>query len=438
MPLDLGETARQFDRLAAQARQSASDMDDRLGELLRRAAALPPAAAVSTAGRPFLAAQPLGPLTGAWPPPPPPPEGWTVAAVDGSHIDIDRHLPAACYLLNLGGCLLTYGAQPGARLFSRPHLAAAPEELYIAGPAVPIAPAPAPAGNPGNPAGTPEAAPPGVSEAAPAGAPEEVEVSGAVLGLVRTVRELETLADEMERERPPDAPAPLPLLGLLDGSLALWGLAGQGYPAFLRQALIADGLLPALDRIQALAQSRPAAVAAYVSYPRSAEVVNALRGALCPHPAAACAQRCNHRRAGAPPCTLADGLLDRDLFGRLLAPGWRSPLYRTNSSVPRDYYGAGRQVCFFYLNAGTEIGRVEMPSWAAEDETLRPLTHALIWDQCQRGQGYPAALSEAHEQAVIKGPDRRAFRRMLAEALQRQGLPPTTSEKDRAKRHPWL
>ena len=123
---------------------------------------------------------------------------------------------------------------------------------------------------------------------------------------------------------------------------------------------------------------------------------------------------------------------------RLLAPGWRSPLYRTNSSVPRDYYGAGRQVCFFYLNAGTEIGRVEMPSWVAEDETLRPLTHALIWDQCQRGQGYPAALSEAHEQAVIKGADRRAFRRMLAEALQRQGLPPTTSEKDRAKRHPWL
>lgn len=416
MPLDLGETARQFDRLAAQARQSAADRDDRLGELLRCAAAVPPeaAAAIPTAGRPFLAAQPLGPLTGAYPPPPAPSAGWSVAAVDGSHIDVDRHLPAACYLLNLGGCLLTYGAQPGARLFSRPHLAVDPEELYIA--------------DPGGP-------PPDAPDPESAGAPEEVEVSGAVLGLVRTVRELETLAGEMER---PPAAAPPPLLGLLDGSLALWGLAGRGYPPFLRQAIISDGLLPALDRIKALAQSRPAAVAAYVSYPRSAEVVNALRCALCPHPAAACAQRCNHRRAGPPPCTLADGLLDRDLFGRLLAPGWRSPLYRSHSSVPRDYYGAGRQVCFFYLNAGTEIGRVEIPAWVAEDETLLPLTHALIWDQCQRGQGYPAALSEAHEQAVVKGADRRAYRRMLAEALQRQGLPAATSAKDHAKRQPWL
>ena len=56
------------------------------------------------------------------------------ASVDGSHIDVDRHLPVPCYLLNLGGCVLTYGAQPDAHFFSRPHLAAKPDELYLSDP----------------------------------------------------------------------------------------------------------------------------------------------------------------------------------------------------------------------------------------------------------------------------------------------------------------
>ena len=48
------------------------------------------------------------------------------------------------------------------------------------------------------------------------------------------------------------------------------------------------------------------------------------------------------------------------------------------------------------------------------------------------------AISEAHEQAVINGADRQFFKQMLAEALEREGLPVYTSEKDRSKRTPWL
>jgi hypothetical protein len=30
-------------------------------------------------------------------------------------------------------------------------------------------------------------------------------------------------------------------------------------------------------------------------------------------------------------------------------------------------------------------------------------------DQCAKGRGYPVALSEAHEQAVVRAADRRSF-----------------------------
>ena len=105
--------------------------------------------------------------------------------------------------------------------------------------------------------------------------------------------------------------------------------------------------------------------------------------------------------------------------------------------MPRESYGK-HQVYFYYLNVGPEIARVEIPHWVAKDETLLSLGHSLILDQCRRGQGYPVAISEAHEQVVITGSDRQMFKRMMAEALEREGLPVYTSEKERSKRTPWV
>jgi hypothetical protein len=48
------------------------------------------------------------------------------------------------------------------------------------------------------------------------------------------------------------------------------------------------------------------------------------------------------------------------------------------------------------------------------------------------------AISEAHEQAVVRTSDRRVFKDMVAEALGRQGLPSYISEKERSKRTPWV
>ena len=241
MSLDLGETVLQLDRVTRNLGQDHPDRRNQLAQLLRDAAAVTPAEAQSKTERfydPFLAAQVVDTLLGQVAPPPAPAD-WLAAAVDGSHIDVDRPLPVPCYLLNLGGCVLTYGAQPDARFFSRPHLAAEPDELYLSDPERPT---------------------------------DEEQVTGNLLGLYRTVRELERLA-EVVRDCPPD----LPTLALVDGTLVLWGLAGQGYRPFIREFIIDEGLLPALEQFRQLAQERRVTLAAYVSLPRVTEVANAIR-----------------------------------------------------------------------------------------------------------------------------------------------------------------
>ena len=402
MPLDLGETLTQLDQMAQHLGNTRTDRTGRLAAFVAAASQVSLATAKEKTryepGRPFLAAQVTDALIGSHSPTAPP-RDWCVASVDGSHIDVDRHLPATCHLVNLGGCLLTYGSHPDAQFFSRPHLATDPVDLYLT--------------NPANPA-------------------QEEPVTGPLLGLVRTVQELKRLV-QMVEECPPD----LPTLALIDGSLVLWGLSGQGYRPFVRDAIIGHGLLAALDRLRELSQRRIVTLAAYVSLPRSTEVVNAVRCCFCTQDPLQCRDSCSNRRSVHKPCDMANDILDREMFQLLLNPGFRSPLYLTNSSVSREYYGE-HQVYFYYIHGETEIGRVEVPQWVANDENLLALSHTLILDQCKRGQGYPVAISEAHEQAVITGSDRQIFKQMVTETLERQGLPAYTSEKERSKRTPWV
>ena len=403
MPLDLGDIVPQLEELALRLGHTKGDRELRLNALLETAAGVDAATAEeitqAAQDRPFLAAMAVDGLLGSREPPSPPSD-WCVAAVDGSHVDVDRHLPVSCFLINLGGCILTYGSRPDATCFSQVHLATDAPELYIV--------------DPGNPS-------------------QEEAITGALLGLMRTVAELERLV-EAARQSPPE----LPILALVDGSLVLWGLSGQGYRPFVRDAIIRDRLLPALEELRGLAQSRSLTLAAYVSFPRSTEVVNAVRCCLCLHDSAQCRRSCGPRRSACSPCDLANEFLDRELFQRILPPGWRSPVYWTNSSVPREHYGGEQQVYFYYMHVGQEIARVEVPQWVAREEGLLALGHSLILDQCRRGQGYPVAISEAHEQAAVRPSDRRIFKQMVAEALERQGLAAHTSEKDRSKRTPWV
>ena len=399
MPLDWHHVATQMDALAADLQTQGTEHSSRLDRALETFASADPAVINDKRAKgkvtwlvPGLPANPA-----AHHPPALPPSDYRALAVDGSHIDVDRHLPVRCALVNVSKVALRYGAQPSARLESHPRLYTG-EDLALSD---------------------------------PVGAREQ-PLEGPLLGIKRSLDEVVALTDLVE-----NVTDDLPTLALIDGSLILWGLAGQAYPEYVRQALITQGLLPALDRLKSIAAQQPLALAAYISLPRSTEVVNALRLAVCPYQPVNCDRHCGQLRPGERPCDAVGGLLDRELFTRTLAPGERSAVFTSTSSIVERYY-AEHAVAFYYLNAGEELARVEVPAWVAQEEALLHLTHSLILDQCRKGLGYPSAIMEAHEQAVIGGAERDLFRQMVEETLAERRLPVYTSEKARSKRLRWL
>ena len=112
-------------------------------------------------------------------------------------------------------------------------------------------------------------------------------------------------------------------------------------------------------------------------------------------------------------------------------------MFASSSQLVANHYG-GQDIHFFYVHAGEEIGRVEVPSWVADDQALLELTHSMVVDQCRRGPGYPVALMEADEQAVVSGSDRQNFTRLVDQALYSQKMPVYTSQKNESKRRRWV
>jgi len=325
--------------------------------------------------------------------PPLPPE-FTVLASDGSHIDVDRHRATRCYLINIGTAVLNYGAAPDAALDSFPHLYSEDEDLVIV-----------PAGVKGR----------------------EQPIEGALLGIKRAVEECRQLA-KLATELPQDSPS----LALLDGSLILWGL--EAYPEFVAEALLDRGFLSYLEELRKLNNGRRLALASYISFTRSTDVVNVLRLAICPYEFPDCDRYCP---TGEKDCDRVAGVQDRELFSNLLGRGERSAVFISQSSVVQKRYGA-HQVYFFYLRLDDEVARVELPQWVAMDESLLGLVHSLVLDQCRRGQGYPVALSEAHEKAVVTGADREQFWQLVESSMFEEHMPTPTSAKSFSKRTRWV
>jgi hypothetical protein len=328
---------------------------------------------------------------------PPPPKEYAVIASDGSHIDVDRHRSIRCYLINIGTASLSYGTNPDATLGSYPNLYSSDEDLVMV---------------------SPEG--------------REQPVEGALLGIKRSVEECRYLTQILSEFR-----QELPTLALLDGSLILWGLASKDCPEFVVDALLDKSFLRYLDDIRKLSKERTIALASYISYPRSTDVVNALRVALCLHDTADCDHYCAQSPSGKRECDAVASVQDRELFSEILAAGERSALFTSQSQIVQKRYGAHR-VYFFYLKVDEEIARVEIPQWVALDSDLLGVAHALVLDQCRRGQGYPIALSEAHEQAVVNGPDRENFQRLVEMSLAEEHIPMNTSAKSQSKRMRWV
>ncbi len=325
---------------------------------------------------------------------PPCPGTFSIIATDGSHIEVDRHSSVRCYLINIGRVLLHYGGAPDASIDSHARLYFG-DDLAITD---------------------------------PVGRTELIE--GALMGAMRAIEECRALA-QMSSELPDGQPA----LALMDGSLVLWGLSPRDYEGYIKDELLNKQYLGAFDLMKQVASGGSFALAAYISYPRSADVVNALRVALCPHDVADCERNCSSKRDRA--CDAVVGLQDADLFEAILDVGQRSSVFASGSKFVRQHYGE-HQMCFFYLKLEEEVARIEIPQWIAQRDSLVDMVHALVLDQCRRGHGYPVALMEAHEKAVVTAADREGFRLLLEQAMADERIDMRSSGKSRSKRLRWI
>jgi hypothetical protein len=306
-----------------------------------------------------------------------------VIATDGSQIDPDRHGPADFFLLNVGWAVVRYGADPYAELASEPALFFGPDETHIVhqGRRVPIQ-------------------------------DHLLSAKRAGLELARAAILAETWLEDR-----------LPSVVLADGTLLLWVLEDRP-DDFLREELV-GAYVEQLDTIRDLGVP----LASYVSRPRSGEVSGLLRESERRGDLGRCSACASDV---AEPCVF-ERLPDRELF-RDLAPGERSGLFAMTLPAGLQQYYRDHSPCFFYLNVGSEIARVEVPPWTAGDPDRLALVQAVVLDQCQKGLGYPNVLARAHEQAVVTAQDRLAFEYLLEAVLARQGVPARSSEKLHSKR----
>jgi hypothetical protein len=338
----------------------------------------------------WLLARPVEPLDSVRDLPPRPP-AYTMVATDGSQIDLDRHGSVPCYVINIGRVYLRYGYAPAARLSSLPTLCYSEEDLYL-------------------------------SDGA-----RRVPIEGNYLSARRDVDEGLALADLADEFLTDDLPA----LALQDGTLVRWALAGA--ERFVQDYFLTR-YLGYLERMR----QRGLPVASYISRPRSPEVVGTIRLMLCPDVdvakgrGAKCSE-CSDARAGREPsCMVCQGLVDSDVIAAGLAEGQRGPLFQSMSRINVERYGE-HTIHFFHMRVGRELGRIELPQWVASDPAMVDLVHTLVYDQCARGDGYPVALARAHEQAIVRSPDRRAFQRLLEGSLYRAEAPGTSSAKRDSK-----
>ena len=324
------------------------------------------------------------------------PYNHVVMATDGSHIDVNRHQSAHCFLINTGSVSLQYGDNPSASLFNKPVLYYKDEDVVIT-----------------------------------SRDNKQVPIEGQLLGVKRNVEEAQALIEMVKQSN-----NQLPVLALLDGTLILWVMAEKEYQDYIIDNLISQGFVRSLSEFRNIFKERSACLASYISYPGSREVVNALRMAICPYDPVNCDKNCSGTNVERE-CDKIAGLTDRDIFNEMLKVGERSALFDSRSSVVDKYYG-NNKICFFYIKLEDEVCRVEIPEWIADNKDMVDYVHAVVLRQCELGFGYPVALMEAHEQAVITGGDREQFWQLVDQISSEDLIEAKTSAKQWSKKIRWV
>jgi hypothetical protein len=322
----------------------------------------------------------------------PAPDVHTVLATDGSQIAPSHHEIAYCYLINVGRVVLHYGQNRHPLLDSAPEVFYRPEDLY---------------------------------------ASRQWGIrTEEWMGYRRTVSEAVVLAELAADTSADGAPArtgsgDCPALAMVDGSLIHWFL--DPLPAEAREQI----LPPILAAWQQLKTLRIPLVG-YLSAARSGEAMNFLRLQSCTYLAPDCQSHCAGQTDQAP-CQVFSPLRDTALWGLLLEPGERGAIWRSSAKILEAY--GEQHIYFCYVHMGAEVARVEFPGWVATDAGLLDAALSLTLTQVQKGYGYPVALAEAHNQAVVRGGDRARFFGLLEQQMIRAGLKNIgTSYKEARKR----
>jgi hypothetical protein len=306
----------------------------------------------------------------------------TVVATDGSQIYPDRHVEPTCFLINVSQIAFQYGTTEAPLLDATPWFRYKSQEL------------------------------------------EEhfddilASMTTEVVSAIRDQYELrELLSTARGAQR-----AGRPLVAMADGTLIRWMIRGMRNRE-LERTLVSKytGLLQ-----EFMADQLP--LCSYISMPGNTEVIHLLQFFL------------DSDLTDDATDVRLDGLVDRQLFAQTLPPGARSATFSSTSHIQRAY-PEGNKICYFYVHIPSswgrgEIGRVEMPEWVVDDPALLDRLHSVVLSECQKGDGYPMILSEAHEHAVIRARERDQFYRMIERAMQGADLPTNGSRKRHAKQRP--
>src|SRR5512135_3036339 len=308
--------------------------------------------------------------------PPAHPDRLTIVAGDGSQIYPDAHGVALYYLINIGTIIFKHGSGQAPLVATDPQVYGDAETLYE----------------------------------------DDNLVSGPLINARRNLAELTQIAELALAETQTDR-----VVALLDGTLALWARAETISKD--QQDQLERDYIRQLDRVR----DAKVIIGAFVSRPRSTLVAALARLTTFTDPGKALASVKNDQT---PPF---NGLRDGSIFGSMLKAGQRTAVFEVAPGWNTTYRERGHSIHFFYVNVGdavrSELARVEVPLWVAQDRSALGLIHAAIVEQCKVSPGYPYVLARAHEIAVVTNAERAEFEKMIATQLMRQGLEAQPSEK---------
>lgn len=268
-----------------------------------------------------------------------------ILSVDGSQIYPDRHQGTACYLINIGSIYIPYG------ISDRQFKCSSQPYVY--------------AGR------------------------EDDEVEESAMDIVNAKRQEFELRVGLELALA-ERKESLPQLFLIDGSLIFWHLSSKS-------AHIKDTYMARYLGLMYQFYAERIAYAGYISLSKGKDLVNLVRIELCNF----VVNNCFAHKA-------VDHLADNIIASFFLEPFERSTVFKSNAPICAEYPDQSTPY-FFYLHVGHEIARIEIPAWIALDTAKTDEVARIILDQARKGNGYPVAIAEAHEQAVVKGPDRDFF-----------------------------